>query len=171
MPMAISVQFDGPCKISVGTGDQGALEVLGYTVDGVSIRETSRTADVPGDQNGGTEGPPIDVQFFGQIHEVSIDMSKFDLAILNKLRPIVKGGTAGSISQPGTLLSGNSFRLLLAPDNVDGSGDPIINNPRNYLIAIPREPIEINKGTKFTRVRMSFQCHASAGVMYNATTT
>ena len=169
--MAISVQFDGPCKISVGTGDDNALEVLGYSIDGVQIQEVSRTADVPGDQNGGTEGPPIDVQFFGQIHEVSFDLSKFDLAILNKLRPVVKGGTAGTVSQPGTLLSGNSFRLLLAPDNVDANGDAVINNPRNYLIAIPREPITINKGTKFTRVRMSFQCHAASGVIYNATTT
>ena len=47
-----------------------ALETLGYTQNGVQIEEELYTGDVKGDENGGEEGPPIDVQYFGEVHRV-----------------------------------------------------------------------------------------------------
>jgi hypothetical protein len=166
--MPIAVIVDGPCNIKVGTGAVSALEQLGFSINGVTIQEQTFMANVPGDQNGGDEGPPIDIQYFGDIHRVTTEMSKWDNAVVDKIRARLNalGVVAAGVSPTqvvGSLIAGGSFgyRLLLEP----------VSRPRNYILAIPREPIEINKGTKFSRLVIQWECHASAGTLYNATTT
>ena len=160
--MAATVLTTGPAVVKLDTGAGNTLEILGYSAEGVSIREEARMIDVPGDENGGSEGPPIEIQYLGEIHYVTMELTKLDVAVLNKINVRVYGNsTPGTTSTPGTLMSSNSFRLLILSTT----------NPRNYLFAIPREPIESNRGTKYMRVSMVFECHSSSDVLWNTTTS
>ena len=159
--MPSTVHTLGPARIRVDTGAANALEELGYSAEGVTIREEARRLDVPGDENGGSEGVPIDIQYLGQIHFVTFELTKYDELILDKLTPRIYGGTAGTEGTIGTLLVANGFRLLIHSTT----------EPRNYLLAMPLEPVETNKGTKFSRVIMGFECYPSSGTIYNASTS
>lgn len=161
MPAAVVVA--GPVLVRTGTGSANALEDLGYSINGIRITEDVFMGDVPGDQNGGDAGPPIDVQYFGQVDRVELELNKYDSAVLAKIAPRLLGGTAGTTGTPGTLIAGGTkyFRLLLTATNFT----------RNYLCAIPRAPIESNWGTKFSVVRLVFDCHAFNGTLYNTTTS
>ncbi len=157
--MAIAVVQTGPALIRIGA----PLEDLGYSINGVEIIETTFMSDVPGDQNGGDDGPPIDVQYFGQIDRVRMELSKFDNAVVDKIRARLSGGTAGVPGTSGTLIAGTSvfYRVLVLPTT----------NPRNYVAGIPREPIEVNRGTKFSRLILEFECHSFSGTLWNLSTT
>lgn len=161
--MAAAVVVAGATLIRTGTGAANALEDLGYSINGVRIFEDVFTGDVPGDQNGGDAGPPIDVQYFGQVDRVEIEMSKFDAAVIAKIAPRLLGGSAGTIGTAGTLIAAGSkyYRLLLTATNFT----------RNYLCAVPRAAIETNWGTKFTMLRLVFDCYAFGGTLYNTTTS
>lgn len=162
--MAATVNVAGAVLIKTGTGSADALESLGYTINGARITENAFMSDVPGDEKGGNEGPPIDIQYFGQTDIIRLEMSKYDAAVYAKLVPILKGGTAGSAGTAGTLLfSGTTyFRLLLTGANFT----------RNYLRAVLRNPKDINCGTKFSTLMLEFECHADgSGVLWNTTTT
>jgi hypothetical protein len=52
--MPIAVVVEGPCLVQVNTGSAGALEDLGYSIDGVQVTEETFMSDVPGDQNRST---------------------------------------------------------------------------------------------------------------------
>lgn len=160
--MAVAVLTTGPALIRTGTGISGALQDLGYSINGVEIIETVFMSDVPGDQNGGDEGPPIDIQYFGQIDRVRMELSSYDQAVADKIRPRLLGGTAGLIGTAGTLIAAGTlyYRLLISPTTL----------PRNYLSAIPREPIEVNRGTKFSRLILEWECYQVAGVLWNLIT-
>ena len=93
--MAIAVQVPGPCRVYVGTGVSGALEELGYTVNGANVEEDTMYSDVPTDACG--DGPAADVQYQGEIHRVRLELSKWDQAIAAKLTAKIRGGTAGAI--------------------------------------------------------------------------
>lgn len=163
--MAIAVVQTGPANVKVGTGVASALEQLGFSANGVEITETALFLDVPGDQNGGDEGPPIDVQFLGQIDRVRMELTKYDIAIANKVRTrlnnIASPETAGVPGTSGSLIAGSSlfYRLLIEPTT----------QPRNYIAAIPREPIEVNRGTKYSRLIIEFECHSFNGTLWDTT--
>ncbi len=166
--MASAIQVPGACQILVDTGSSHALEELGYSENGVFISEEMFMSDVPGDQNGGEEGPPIDVQYFGEIHRVRMELSKWDSAVAAKVLPVLYGGTEGVAGTPGTLIAAGTlyYRLLLKTTNL----------PRNYLRAFLRgQPKEINTGTKYSRLVLNWECHANGigggGTIYNTTTS
>lgn len=161
--MAESVIVDGPAHIYVGTGTAGALEALGYSANGVECIEEGFFLDVPGDQNGGDAGPPIDIQKMGDIHRVRMELTKFDSDIADKLASKLNGVLAGLTGTPGTLIAagGYGYRLLINSTL----------RPRNYLFAIPRQPVVRNKGTRYTRLVIDWECHAVSGVVYNTTTS
>lgn len=161
--MAVQVNVAGACLIRSGTGSASALEDVGYSINGVEIQEDVFTGDVPGDQNGGDQGPPIDIQYFGEVHRLSIDLSKYDPAVVAKIQAKYKGGTAGAIGTPGSLIIGATtyYRILLTATNFT----------RNYLGAIPRQPMSVNAGTKFSVQRLLFDCYAISGTIWNSTTS
>lgn len=151
--MAMQIYVDGPAKITIGGVD------LGYSMDGVQIIEQAFTEDIPGDENGGISGPPIDVQYFGEIHIVRFEMTKWDDAVLAPVRSRLLAGTAGSIGTVGTLYAADSKMFSL--------GIASTNRSRTYSGAIPREANSHNKGTKFSRQELVFHCYAVAGTLYS----
>lgn len=165
--MASTVHVAGVAQIKLDTGASNALEELGFTINGAEIREEIFMENVPGDENGGDAGPPIDVQYFGEIHHVRLELSKWDAAIAAKVLPVLYGGSAGVLGTAGTLMAGGSktFRLLINA----------ATEPRNYLKAFLRNQKETNKGTKFSRLVLDFECHANGsvysggGTLYNTT--
>ncbi|CAK9093030.1 Uncharacterized protein SCF082_LOCUS43762, partial [Durusdinium trenchii] len=127
----------GVQTIKVDTGTSNALETLGKTANGIQIREQVFRENVPGDANGGDAGPPIDIQYHGEIHIVTLEFTYWDDSIMAKVIPKLYGGTAGAVGTAGTLWAADSktYRLLM-----DGSGFT-----RNYLRAIPTD-YGINEG-------------------------
>jgi len=150
--MSIAVYAFGPCNISINTGTSGAWENLGYTADGVRVREEAIQLPVPGDENGGAEGVPIEFQHLAEQHFLTLELTRFDTAILQKLRSRFKSGiTAGMTKSPGTLVATDYFRVLLQSDTVSG-------NHRRYLKAYATQPIEETIGTKYSRPMVVLQC-------------
>ena len=165
--MAVVPHVAGSCLVKIDANQGPGLESLGYTVNGAEIEVRQFKSPVHGDQNGGEEGPPIDVQHFGAIHIVRLEFSTWDTATMNKVLAAVANGTAGVMPTPGSLMAGGSlyYRLLLLT----------ANEPINYLRAFPVDEIGINKGSKYSKQRVTFECHANAagggGVIYNSTTS
>lgn len=162
--MSKIVNVAGPALIQVDTGAANALEDLGYTANGAEIEFRGFFGDVPGDENGGESGPPIDVQYFGEIAVVRLELTKYDAAILDKLVCRLYGGTAGTPGTAGTLMFNDSktYRLLIKPTTL----------PFNFPRAIYRGSRVVNRGTKFSREVCEFECHKNAsGVLYNTTTS
>lgn len=157
--MAKAIQVGGACLIRTGTASAAALEDFGYSINGVRIVEIPYYGDVPGDQNGGDEGPPIDVQVFGITHRITAELSYYDATAMADMSLRVLDGTfvSGDLMLAGT----NYFRVLLTAANFT----------RNYLYCIVREPIELNVGTKFTRPTITWEAHYQGGVIWNTTTS
>lgn len=160
--MAVAIHVAGLATIKVDTGDANALETLGYTRDGTEITEEARFIDVPGDENGGDEGPPVDVQYLGETARIRLELTKYDSAVAAKVFPRLYGGTDGQPGTAGTLMFGDSktYRLLIHT----------IAEPYNYPRAFPRGAVELNKGTRFSTLVLEFEAHKDGnGVLRNAT--
>lgn len=173
--MSALVQVPGACLVKTNTGSTGALESLGYSINGVEVSEEMLTEDVPGDQNGGEGGPPVDIQDFGHIARIRMELSVWDFTVAGKIRGRLNAATssytptpgAGISPTPGTLIVANilHFRLLLLPT--------IAGDAMNFLAAVPREPYAINLGTKFARLIFEWIAYppVGGGTLWNTTTT
>ena len=162
VPPSICPTVAGPLQVWVDTGSSNALEFLGWTTNGASIEQTAFQTPVFSDENGGEQGQPVDYQLFGNQHRVSLELSKFQSAVLAKLdaryNPAVDAGDIGV----GMLLNCTSgkFRLLLWAPNF------VRNYPNSYVL----EPIEQSPiGSQYTRARCSFTCNKIGGVLFNTT--
>lgn len=167
---AVGPLYDGPALIRVAIpgvdlgNSAGNLANFGYTEDGAEPVLNGFWRNVPGDQNGGPEGPPIDIQFLGETATIRLVMTKFAVSVATALAARVAAATAGTPAATGTLMfeESKAFRLLISPTN----------RPLNFPRVVLRGSIEINKGTKFQRWIGEFEAHKDAnGVLYNATTT
>jgi len=170
MAHAIHVPGAVQIQVSTGSGTPGAMEILGYTINGADITHDVLMSDVPGDQNGGDEGPPIDIQYFGQTARVRLELSSWDKLVASVLLSRFQGGdyqNAATTHTVGTLLSANSkgFRLHLKAETL--GVDAPLTGSINFLFAVPRSPVEFNKGTKFARLMFEFECHQSDGILFN----
>jgi len=165
--MALAIQVDGLAAISVDTGIANAMEVLGYTRNGAEITLEDFWLDVPGDEHGGDDGPPIDVQELGEIARVRLELTKYDTLVADKIKARLLGGTAGVKQTSGKLVFANSYSYRLLVNSAT-------QRPYNFLVAIPRMPWEENKGTKFSTLIFEFECHKTnadaepANTLYNA---
>jgi hypothetical protein len=143
--MATAVYAFGPAKISINSGASGAWEEVGYTAEGVRVREEEIMIPVPGDENGGPEGAPIEFQHLSAQHFLTLELTKFDAAVLQKLRSRFKSGlTAGLTKAPGALVGTDFFRVLLESDTDSAKH-------RRYLKVYVTQPIEETIGTKYSR--------------------
>lgn len=163
--MAEAVQVLGVAAIKLDVGEGSALALLGYTENGAFITEEGHYQEVPGDQNGGDSGPPIEKVYMGETARVRIELSKWDATVAALVKNRNKGTTEGTPAAAGTLVfaGGYFYRLLIHSTTL----------PRNYLCAVPDQPYEINVGTKYSRLVFEFTCykHPVSGVLRNAVTT
>ena len=163
--MAVAVQVAGACPVLIGTegASIGSMNTLGYTRNSADVTKEAFWLDVAGDENGGDDGPPIEIQYLGEIARIRLELTKFDPTYADEVRARLAGGTAGTLGTVGTLMfsSTSCMRLLLnAP-----------NDPRNFPRCFPRQAIEIGRGTKYSTFICEFEAHALSGVLYNAVTT
>lgn len=166
--MAIAVQVGGKITVKVNYGE--GLKDLGYTRNGVQYTEEGFYADVPGDENGGDEGPPVEVQFFGEVHRIRCELTKYDQAVAAKVAAKVAGGNGGTPGAPGTLFFAGEKTMRVVCTGTPPAG---ASHTRNYSYCIPRMPIELNAGTKFSTLVVEFEAHKPPGqtVLYNTTAT
>ena len=168
--MALAFQIPGPCLIQVDTGSSNALEDLGYTADGAQVSSQRLKHETPVDSLGGQGGIPGEIQMLGYIDTITLDLTKYDSAVFEKLIAFAYGATAGaqttsvsSVEQSniGVPLSSNSFRLLLKPSL---RGTVQTNHVRNYKIALI-ESYDAVTGTKAKRQRMQFKCYPNSSLV------
>lgn len=162
--MAISVFNAGPALIKINDFQGGGIQSLGYTRNGADTTKEAFFVDVPGDQNGGDEGPPIEIQYMGEIARVRLELTKWDGAVAALITCRVAGATDGTPSAAGTFMFAQSKFVRLI---IDGSS-AYTSLDINFPCAIPRMPIELNRGTKYGILVCEFECHKDAsGVLHN----
>ncbi len=164
--MAEVVSVAGACQVKISSPSvaAGALQVLGYNRNFADVRKEAFFLDVPGDQNGGDDGPPIEIIHLGEIAIIRLELTKYDLTVANVVRSRVDGATAGQPTAAGSLMFSvpNTMRLLLNA----------ANDPRNFTRVVPRGAIEIGRGTKYSTLVCEFEAHKDgSGVLYNAVTS
>lgn len=123
---------------------------LGYSRDGVSIRIEPRYGDIFSDDFGGQGGAPADSQLLGAIAIVTADLVKYDQTEVHKLTAFEKAGAAGVLPQLGTLIRQEQEYATLF---LDGK-----NEDWTFSVAFMRQPIEVNKGTKFSTLVVGWEC-------------
>jgi len=161
--MTAAVHVAGACEIKIATADQ-SLVTLGWSRNMADVRKEAFFLDVPGDQNGGDDGPPIDIIYLGEIAVIRLELTKWDYTVVDVIRARLSGGTAGSTGTPGTLIAGaatpNWFRVLLSPTATAYA--------RNFPTCVPRGAIEVGRGTKFSTLVCEFEAHSVAGILYDS---
>lgn len=160
--MAVQIHVPGWCKVSVqqGAGSQiTSLTELGRTRNGVTVSYEHFWYDVPGDEFGGDDGPPIDSQWLGSIARIRCEFTKYERDVLNRVLGLFAGSQFGymgaqgsSIKYPGNLIFTNMayLRVLLQPQ---------IGDTRNFPRCIIRSPHEQNYATKYASPIVEFEAH------------
>lgn len=165
MAKLIHVAGIATIKIATGSLGSGTLEELGVTRNGAQITFQEFSSPVPTDEHGGDEGPPVDIQYFGEIATVRLELTKFDAAVAAKVAARLRAGAIGVPNTPGTLkIQGDHFyRLLIHAPNA----------PYNFPCVVFGDAIDTNKGTKFSTLSITATCykHPSSGILYNTTTS
>lgn len=161
-----SIFVAGYCEVYADTGADRALDNVGVTINGVQFVEQRFHSPVPGDENGGEEGPPVDKQFMGAVDLIQCDLSKVNETAIEVIRERAMASTSsGSIGTPGSLLIAGGFytRILVVSSGF----------VRNYPICLLGEPIAFSTGTKYSRTRVAGEAHRniSTGLLWNQTQT
>ena len=167
--MAPTVQVFGPAtiKIAILAGGSGALQELGFTQNGVFLTSQTFTENVPGDENGGDSGPPIEIQYMGEIYRVRLELTKWDATVAEHLKARFRGATSGTPPTAGGLVfAGNGYFRLCCHYNAGGTS-PVPSADNFPCATMIGEPIELNKGTKWSRLVLDFICykHPTSGIL------
>lgn len=163
--MATAIHVPGLATVKIDAGQGGGLQTLGTTVDGVDIDEEVFFSDIQGDANGGSEGPPIEIAYFGEIARVRTELNKYDTAVMAAVEARLPSGTAGVIGTAGTILFANTEYCRLLIDTADSTF------VRNYPFALARNAISFTLSTKHKRLILDWECHAVSGTLWNTTNT
>ncbi len=148
------VNVTGVVEIGIAIPHTGTVVSLGTSTDSIQITERGYYHDIPGDLNGGQQGPPIEIQKLGEVHTVNIRMSSWSKTYMQTVEKWYHT-TRGTIEddEVGQLMfaSGVRARLLLNTRDLDDT--------RNYWNAIMREPKSFSIGSKYTEQSLTFECH------------
>lgn len=156
--MAMSVVVPGRTLVRVGLAN-GSVATLGYSRDRVDVVADPFYQDVPGDQNGGDAGPPIEVLYLGEIARVRCELSKFDPAVAATVSSRVYGATAGTPAATGTTMFAGTRCFTLILDNA--------NAPRTFPRAVAKFATSQDRSSKYSTFVCEFECHKNAaGVLY-----
>lgn len=164
--MAETINVAGATTVKVDTGSAHALDTLstGGLRNGSEVTLNGYYLDVPTDANGGDNGPPTDIQFFGESADIRLELTKWDTVIEDKIQCLLWGGTAGTPGAVGSLMFQGtlSFRLLLQTTS----------RPFNFPRVVWRQPRTIGKGTKYSTLVLTGTAYKDgSGILYNAVTT
>jgi len=156
----------GKATIRLSTGSSGLLETLGYTRNGADVSSETFWIDVPGDENAGDSGPPIEIQYVGEMARVRLEMTKWDALVMAKVVKKLNSNTKvwGAIATPGTFVFMNNLHYRLVVDTP--------TDPRNFYVAVPRAPTQRNCGVRFAMKVLEFDCYKNdAGVLWDSNVT
>lgn len=147
---------------------QGLVE-LGYSLDGVNLSFQRFLKPIPGDQNGGPDGPPVDYIMHGEICDISFILIDFNMtnyeSLIGHLDTFGRQPDAGELMYGGTNSTDNSFRFLVL-----AAADPY-----NFPVTILTNPHSLNLSTNEEQVPMTLRAQrggiADTDVLFNASTT
>ncbi|MGH7743823.1 MAG: hypothetical protein ACREQ5_03255 [Candidatus Dormibacteria bacterium] len=178
--MAVAIQVAGLCTVQVASSGSlsplPSLVTLGYTMDGAEITFNGFFLDVPTDENGGDAGPPTDVQFMGMTANIRLQFTKYDETVMQFCRVRLVGQTVGIPGLPtasGGYAQGSVGQLLIGGDYTYRLLLNSPSNPYNFPTAFPRDPENLNRGTKFsTDVMEWYALRGGVGAaLYNVSIT
>ena len=160
---------------------------FGEQMDDTSIVTREFFNDVPGDSNGGPQGPPIERQALGRIVQISINLSTWNQTVRYWVERQNMYSVNGAVQdwEVGTpLLQYHRFRLLIVPARnnkmtvaapADKSEDWFCFNFPTVLMS---SPIECGQGSKFSSLSFTLEAHrgpaiddATRGVIWNRDVT
>jgi|GEM_PF-1137831 len=152
--MALTVHVAGPTEVYVDTGAGSSYEALGYSRNGIDLRFEPFWQDVPGDEHGGDQGPPIEVLYLLEKATVRMELTKWDRAIERKVTPRLLAGVEG---QPGTVATkmfaqSKTYKLVL-----QSTGRPWM-----FERAILRGAVEISHGARYSSLVLEWECYMDA---------
>ena len=158
--MAVEVQVPGRCNIRVSIDDGANYNSLGFTQDGVELTFEPFTLDVPGDEHGGTDGPPIDVQFLGMIVRIRLQLTSWDTAVWKTIETRINDGVFGEVQQAdiGALMFSHKYQLSIEPlpsRDLTNAADFDFEFER----VIFKSGHEVNVGTKFATLVIEAEGH------------
>lgn len=110
--------INGSCLVYVGTGSAGALELLGYTDNGVDMQVNTNRSEIFTDIYGPMT--PHDFQDMGMTARVVVPFVVLDRTVLTKLLTrgdnSGSGSTQGLLNQPGRVVgvSGDAVKVALS---------------------------------------------------------
>ena len=162
--MAISRNVACKVLVKADTGSSNALESLGYSIGGVNIEERPFNEPIHSDENGGPQGPPVDIIHHGEMHVITFDMVSYDAAVAAKLKAF-RGTTDGSAAAtPCGLLFADSgtHRILLLGSSFT----------RNYLRCVVSASNLGQVGSHASVFRVTIEAYMNASnVLWNTTTS
>jgi len=137
----------GPLQIWGNTGTAGAMEFLGWTRGGLEIQEQPFISELKSDYSGGEQGPFADIQWLGEVHQLTAELGQYNPAILAKYARRVQAGVASRTKGMLIGCSSGYFRVLFLAANF----------ARNYTRVFINDPISYAPiGTPATFPRLTF---------------
>jgi hypothetical protein len=142
----------------------GTLLHLGSSVDTTEFRNAPYYNEIYGDQHGGQQGPPIEMQYLGHVVHFTVELVTWDETALELIRErVVQNPTRGLDSAAiigAMMFKRNAIRVVANTADQD--------DVRNFYTCIAREPMSIGYGTKFAAWRIPFTayrtpCYSLAG--------
>jgi hypothetical protein len=177
--MAVTLHVNGAAVIFTGTGASSALEELGVSVDGVTIKETLVKEPVMIDTYYKT---PYDFQYSLSEVLVTCDLVAWDDSVLNKVLGRLVGTsplTPGTFGSAGSLIvaGGYTTRLLIksTPTSQGVTGSEACHN---FPLVFLDDAAEAKLGTERTIWKLQFRAMPSQNltatngvVLWNTTCT
>lgn len=162
--MAIQRNVACACLVKVDTGSANALESLGYSISGINIEVRPFNEPVHSDENGGPQGPPVDIIHHGEMHVLTFDAVSYDPAVEVKVVPF-KGTTDGSSAATacGQLFADSgSYRVLFLGSSFT----------RNYLRCVISSKNLGQVGSHASVTRYTIEAYPNASkVLWNTITS
>lgn len=167
------IQVPGKCNVYIGypSDSYAALEKVGENINETQLAVEPIMHNVAGDQHGGQEGAPIEMQALGYRVRGQLQLSKWNPEVRRKIERHNLYATDGAVldSEIGSLLlRDRSFRILLKPakDNpillADAGAGAVANDDyfvRNFVCCTIESAIACGVGTKFSVLSFAFTAH------------
>lgn len=130
---------NGSALLYTGTGGGGALELLGYTDNGVRMRVIENYSDIISDVFGPMT--PHDIQQMGMVANISVPLIACDRSVLAKVTGRSNRAAVGQIGTPGLVMgvAGYAFRVGIASP---------ADNPWSFPYCITRPGFDTQLATK-----------------------